>query len=1340
MKASRVQTLLISSGVVASALLGIFFLREISPEYRIYQDDYIALENFRSTYTNEPPPPFKIGVKQVVLEKENKGPAEIDRCISCHVALQIEDFSPTKLAKDINGNTIYDALGFPKKEENPNYIWRKLEDSIKELTNPDINARLEAEGKVHQVKENLRLAKSYEALKVAKVGDYEYAVEKVLSMHPLMGRETRPFEYHPIEEYGCTSCHGGNGRGLVTDRAHGPVFDEQYEPEFQGYRPQFLESDPDNDPRFSKVFNDKPGHRLLFQTNPLYVGSLIQAKCMQCHKDAESSLKGASNTAERILNRNETEALGIVKAFELEKQAVLSLVTLKKLVDQIGFEKALKKLEVESENYTLPPLRREQSVLQLKYLKSVRAENVNEEILQKLEKSFGSKKLAEDFVHQLDTNQADESITRFIQKTAQDQEAKGTLYQKETSMQLNASILRHIQDVKQSFKEAVNDDRAIGSIQTDVDRLTEGYHLGKNLFLSQSCYACHRIAGYTRGGVGPELTLAGETYPWYLKQKISYPQFDLHNSTMPNYRLDHDELEDLVTFLLAQNGPGKKQSNVNYKTEITEWEAGKKMAWEEPVTPAKIHDVRYGMTVFAVEGCAACHRLKGYESNVGFAIEKNKPSFDVLYQEHQWFQQLFPEFIRGTAIVDTLKKHAKEINERIVSDVREGSLLEEIEERHPDTIDSFYTDFKFASRAQNHHFKTLIKQEKDEKKRELLTQELKEWKELVRRVLMVYIQEYGLGRMICPKPNWSGIYHSDQWLMEHFRNPTSHVPRSIMPVFPFDDTKFYALTYMLGRVAKENNKQDRQVWKHFGFKPEIAFQKYCSQCHGEHLFGNGPIAEWIYPIPKNLRKADFLRNLTKENAFQSIMHGVKGTPMPPWGELGKDKSFENNEPILTAQEVTQLVDWLFSSLPGGTVIRGTQDIPKWQYEPEDVLRELRQEGSELKGNEESSIHSFLNPLGNEQFLVSLKPIVGAVSSFSPIKVEDVFDIVQEPSIDGDKSSYYIKKKFYTPANLLEGQRLFYENCAPCHGREADGAGLRAEAMHDAKPRMLTNLDWLQTRDDLRLLRSIKYGVPGTSMTPWGDQTSSLQRLQLVMFIRSLTQAQEEKNSFSRVIYRTFDNAEFLVERARVEEFSKLANLQKEYFAIRQLREELDRNVLAGLADAQKAMEAYQKELEAGASLEMKEKSDQLYQELRKKIKQEKDLYVASGMGFMVLSSDEGLVNLFLQMIAMNENRYVMNDHRLLWSNKNFSLDAFTSLKDKILNHLEKMIAEEEGQKMLLEGKVYSSETVKTLREIGSKISSIKKQKARFLSNLTESLTLMQGQKDLLEAINNPKTQ
>lgn len=1306
MKPSAWQILLIVSGVITTILLGIFFHREVSPEYRIYQDKYIELENFRSSYMHEPPPPFQVGVKQIVIEKEDKGPAEIDRCISCHVALQIEDFSPTRIARDINGNVVFDAFGFPKKEENPNYIWKRLDERIQELEAKEENAE------------------SLKEIKTANVGHFTYNVEKVLQMHPLMGRETRPFEYHPIEEYGCTSCHGGNGRGLVTDRAHGPVFDEQYEVEFQGYRPQFLEADPDNDPKFARVFNDKPGHRLLFQTNPIYVGALIQAKCMQCHQGAESTLRNASGSANRILLRNERESLAIRHAFEQEKNAVRSLAELKHMLAKDGYDNTLKALQAKEEDFSLPSAERNKVASQIKFLKTYGKERALSELQSQLVQSFGSPKLAKAFVA------FKAPLDQFIKETQGSPEAMGSLYRKADSLNLSNAILQHVADVKESFQTAVHDEEVIGGIQTDVDRLTRDYQHGKDLFISQACYACHKIAGFSRGGVGPELTQAGHTYPWYLKQKISYPQFDLHTSTMPNYRVDHDELEDLVTYLLAQVGPGKKLSDVAYKAEVAEWEAGKKQPWEEAITPSQIHDLRYGMTVFAVEGCAACHRLRGFESDVGFQVEKNKPSFETLYNERKWFKKLFPEFVRGSEVVAVLERDGNEINQRIVDHVRENSTLEEIAKKHPGAIEALYTNFKYASRAQNHRITELMAKEKDESKKALLAKELKDWKDLVRRVLMVYIQEYGLGRIICPRPNWSGVYRTDQWLMEHFRNPTSHVPRSIMPVFPFDDTKFYALTYMLDVLGQRNNQQDQEVWQHNGFNPEMAFQKYCSQCHGEYLFGNGPVSEWIYPIPKNLRKAEFLRNLTKENALQSITHGVKGTPMPPWGELGDDKPFANKTPILSTEQIHLLVDWLFSFLPGGTIIKGSEEVPKWQYEPEDVLKELYEEGGELK----DSTHSFLQK--ERDYLVSLIPIPMAAAKAAQKKVEDVFDEVKKTLPDGTPQTlYYIKKKYYTPENILQGQQLFYEHCAPCHGREADGAGLRAEAMREAKPRMLVNLDWLQTRDDLRLIRSIKFGVPGTAMTPWGDQTSSLQRLQLVMFIRSLSMTQEEKTEFIRAIYKVFDNAEFLVERARVEEYSHLAILQKELSNAKQLRETLDRGTLANPSEKQSAIEAYQKELDLSVKLEEKEKADALFQDLRQKIKQEKELYSASGLGFLAAGIDSAIIDQFLKLIELNENRFELKDKQLLWSDKNFNAETFRSLKDNIESSLVALIKAGDEQKTILSGKLASAERTRELQEFEARIDGIKKQKARFLSNLAEAMRLKDEEKQILEAIN-----
>ena len=146
MRADTYQVLLILAGILVAALFGAFLYREVFPEYKIYQEDYMALEQFRSTYTHQPIPPFQTGVKQIVLEREDKGPAIIDRCTSCHVALQIPYFSPTKIARDLNGNIIRDQEGHPVLIPNEEYIWQKLDEKITELRDDKVLEQHKSQG------------------------------------------------------------------------------------------------------------------------------------------------------------------------------------------------------------------------------------------------------------------------------------------------------------------------------------------------------------------------------------------------------------------------------------------------------------------------------------------------------------------------------------------------------------------------------------------------------------------------------------------------------------------------------------------------------------------------------------------------------------------------------------------------------------------------------------------------------------------------------------------------------------------------------------------------------------------------------------------------------------------------------------------------------------------------------------------------------------------------------------------------------------------------------------------------------------------------------------------
>lgn len=1348
------QLALIFLGAVATAFFGVFLFRELYPEYRIFQNDYIALENFYSTYTNNPAPHFQLGVKQILIETPNNGQPIIDRCTSCHVALDIPYFSPTKVAYDVNGKVILDEKGVPVKIPNEDYIWGKLDQRIAALMDEKVNKQLQMQGDLATYTARLKEAEELKSLKTVQIGEHVYDVTKALAMHPLIGRETRPFQYHPVVDYGCTSCHSGNGRALTVDKAHGPVFDGQYEAEYRGPEPKFLETDKDNDPRIATIFNHKPGDALIFQTTPILVDHLIQAKCMQCHQTGEQSFLGALEKTQNISGNTSQIIEAIEISYEDKKKSLLALYQLKMKIEEQGFNKTVAEIQQRLDNYLVPPENRKEVESQLQFLMQAANKGTDEQkasqlvlnkINQQIEQLIGSPQLVLTFFDQLKNKKAniEESVDQFVRDNLKNSQASGSLFASANSLELEKALFTHVRDTETSFSKAVNDQRVINAIQTDVDRLTQTYQRGRELYIEQACYACHRIAGFTRGGVGPELTNIGKNYPWYIKRHIVWPQGDLPTSTMPNTRLDHAELEPLMTFLLAQRGLNDSQSKSEYKRALADWEGGKQLPWEKPITPEQIYDLRYSMTVFATEGCASCHRLKGFESDVGYRVEKEKNGkvdFETLYNEREWFTRLFPEDLQGSELVHILDTHAKEIDQHILDGVRQGSILEEISQNFPESIEAFYTNFRFASRAKNHYFEELSAKETDPNKKKEIEDQFSAYKKRLHRVLMIYIQEYGLGRMIGPKPNWAGVYRSDAWLMEHFHKPSALVARSIMPVFPFDDSKFYALTHMLDVLGKRNRDWDRQLWEIKGFNPELAFQMHCAQCHGEYLGGNGPVSVWIYPVPKNLRNAEFLRNYTRERVVNSIMHGVKGTPMPPWGEASPKPTTQDGIPVLTQEEIKQLTEWLFSTIPGGTVIQGSQDVPKWNYEPEDVIKEMEQEGSQLNTPKHSlNLLKKTLPQG-DKWIASLNPIVANKQKVdeSGSQVREIFDVVPNPSGAPDKYSYYIKKKFYTDENIQIGRQFFEINCATCHGSEADGMGPRAGVMQEAKPRMLTNLDWIGTHDDLYLLRSIKYGVPGTSMVAWGDQTNALLRNQLVIYIRSLSEESSMQKQLDEALYQSFDSEDFKIDAARVNEVKMIKQTEKELLATQDLKQQLFKDAQTDPSKQKEAIEAYKKELELSEKLNEEKKIDTLLVQLKKLLIKEKKIFAELGNALLSSHIDEQVPQIYLEIIKRLQGRFTVKDGELQIEPKEATEKQIQSLKKKMLDEIDQEVSMLNNEKIIKSARINSSERDSELSDIETRLKSLTALKDKLETSFQEAYNLRKQQEKLINPENEQK--
>jgi hypothetical protein len=238
----------------------------------------------------------------------------------------------------------------------------------------------------------------------------------------------------------------------------------------------------------------------------------------------------------------------------------------------------------------------------------------------------------------------------------------------------------------------------------------------------------------------------------------------------------------------------------------------------------------------------------------------------------------------------------------------------------------------------------------------------------------------------------------------------------------------------------------------------------------------------------------------------------------------------------------------------------------------------------------------------------------------------------------------------------------------CHGSEADGAGARAETMSDAKPRMLTNLDWLETRDDLRLLRSIKYGVPGTAMVPWGDVTSSLQRLQLVIFIRSLSEEHVKREQLLRALYDTFDTAILHIEKGRVEDYKKVTQLQEEYRNAIAQKEKLTEEVIGGKTSAEAAADAFRQSLILENELNDQLKIDSLLSNLKNEVKAESEIYRNIGLTMVAKGVSDSVFSNYLKILESIKDRYKLVNGKLM-------LD-FNSQKEEEVQKYEKEILNE----------------------------------------------------------------
>lgn len=135
---------------------------------------------------------------------------------------------------------------------------------------------------------------------------------------------------------------------------------------------------------------------------------------------------------------------------------------------------------------------------------------------------------------------------------------------------------------------------------------------------------------------------------------------------------------------------------------------------------------------------------------------------------------------------------------------------------------------------------------------------------------------------IAPDLSFEGLMKDNEWVLDHFRNPRSRIPDSIMPGFRFAETDFQAMTAYLATLKTTPPLPS----------PAETYKALCQRCHGEKGDGLGPVSLYIDPAPRDLTKAAFMNSKPRPRFLDSIKHGVAGTSMPSWSKVLNDTQID----------------------------------------------------------------------------------------------------------------------------------------------------------------------------------------------------------------------------------------------------------------------------------------------------------------------------------------------------------------------------------------------------------------------------------------------------------------
>jgi sulfur oxidation c-type cytochrome SoxX len=376
-------------------------------------------------------------------------------------------------------------------------------------------------------------------------------------------------------------------------------------------------------------------------------------------------------------------------------------------------------------------------------------------------------------------------------------------------------------------------DKAFGALKSHPystalgDVFKDGKWERRHKFAEFGCTVCHD--GQGRGLTAEYAHGADEFWPEPL----------LGYTTQPNWRKE-----------FAANLTGKQFMEANCAQCHTDRDF--------PGTPT----VAKGRDLFFATNCYGCHRIEGLsDGTIGPDLSEagRKYKLDYLYG-----RIADPKSILATSIMPRFKLAPDQIQAlAIFLKSRKGRNFAETEIQR----------FKVKATGGNELIKNFIKPV------DTKGDQAKAGQQLVTDRACTACHKLGdRDGGIAPDLSFEGLIKDEAWIAEHFKNPRSVMPDSIMPAFKFTDDEFKAMTTYLAGLKTAPALAS----------PEVTYRSLCLRCHGDKGDGLGPIAIHLDPAPRDFTKAGFMNSKPEARLIHSVRFGVSGTSMPAWGKLLSD--------------------------------------------------------------------------------------------------------------------------------------------------------------------------------------------------------------------------------------------------------------------------------------------------------------------------------------------------------------------------------------------------------------------------------------------------------------------